>query len=78
VHEIPVEGKPSILYTFNVRLVTCEACRSLPTFKESHKIASNYDRRLSESGMTPEDFAKHEHELFMAELAELKEKDAEG
>jgi hypothetical protein len=29
VHEIPVEGEPSILYTFDPRLVTCPECAAL-------------------------------------------------
>jgi hypothetical protein len=77
VHEVPVKDLPSILYTFNVRLVTCRACQALSTFKKAHELATNYDRRLAESGMTPEEFAKHEHAEFMAALAKRAE-DAEG
>jgi hypothetical protein len=56
VHEVPVRDLPSILYTFNVRLVTCEACRDLATFKKAHKIATDYDRRLAASGLSEEEF----------------------
>ena len=65
VHEVPHKGEPSTIYTFNSRKVTCEVCKARTNYKESHKISTDYDRRVKESGLSEEEFGKREQERFI-------------
>lgn len=49
VHEIPIEGEESTLYTYELHLVTCPKCLALDSFKEELKSRTEI---LTKAGWT--------------------------
>lgn len=68
VHEVSHKDEPSTLYTFNTHKTTCEECKSLDSFKASHKVVTDFDRRLEESGLSETEFVEREREQLIEKL----------
>jgi len=56
IHEIPIKDQESILYTFETKMVTCDKCRELDSFKESKKYYDNYQKLIEKIGLTEKEF----------------------